>query len=406
MPLLVNPFNRIVAIDDMDQYAECLAKEGFRKPTDKEEADYLKERMMLKQRLDAEADALEEDSVYMATVSLGGKDGYGMAAQKLFNELQDLGIKVSTSQNNQKIGFLFHSPQSLIRLENPFRVVYTMFESDKIPDEWKEYLDAADLVLVPSKWCQEVFAKAGVRTEVVPLGYDDKIFTYRNRPIKRDTREDFIFLHYNAFNLRKGFLEVFKAFAKAFDPSEPVKLYLKTTVTNPYERFPFISPQKDPKVIVDNTLMTEAQLADLCGSADAFLFPSRGEGFGMTPLEAMATGLPTIVPNAHGISEYFNSDYMYEVKIKEMGPAIYSRYKGMDVGGMPISDVDHLASQMRYIYEHQEEAAEKGRLAAEYVTQWTYRNTALRLKEIFDHYLSKEVSTKAFNTILPLEEVK
>lgn len=408
MPLLINESGKVTDIDDIGEYNSWLAKPGFRAATEEEELHYRAEReeQVARFGLQKENDEAMEDGVYMATVSLGEKDGYGVSAEKIYRELESLGVKVSTKQNNQKIGFLYHSPQSLVRLENPFRIVYTMFESDKIPDDWKEYLDAADLVLVPSKWCQDVFEKCGVKTEVVPLGYDDEAFTYRERPKKEETREDFVFLHYNAFNLRKGFLEVFKAFDQAFDPSEPVKLVLKTTVDNPYDRFPFINKDRNPKVIVNNEKMTDKQLADLCGSADAFVFPSRGEGFGMTPLEAMATGLPTIVPNAHGISHYFNSDYMYEVKVKEMAPAIYSRYKGQDVGKMPICDVDDLARQMRYIYEHQEEAAEKGRLAAEYVAQWTYSNTALRLKEIFDEYLKKDITERPLTTILPLEEVK
>lgn len=402
MPYIVNAGGRVVAVDDMDEYEILLKKEGFRAATPQEERNEVMRAMAL---IAKNEETETEQDIYMATVTLGGKDGYGMAAQKLMDQFGQLGVKIGTSQQKQKIGFLFHSPQALIRLDNPFKIVYTMFESDKIPDEWRDYLDEADRVLVPSRWCMEVFAKEGINAEVVPLGFDDTVFKFIERKPKRETREDFVFLHYNAFNIRKGFLEVYEAFRKAFDPSEPVKLVLKTTVADPYSRFPFISKEKDPKVQVISESYSTQDLVKLLGQADCFLFPSRGEGFGLPPLEAMATGLPTIVPNAHGISEYFNEDFMYEAKVEKTCPAIYTRYKGQDVGEMVVCDSDQMARQMRYIYEHQEEALEKGKLASEYVLEWTYKRTASKLKEVFDEFLVKDVKDKRINNVLPLEEV-
>jgi glycosyltransferase involved in cell wall biosynthesis len=144
---------------------------------------------------------------------------------------------------------------------------------------------------------------------------------------------------------------------------------------------------------------------ELLHKADCFVFPSRGEGFGMTPLEAMATGLPVIVPNAHGISEYFNEDCMYGVKYETGTPAIYYKYKNQDVGHMITCDVDDLARQMRYVYEHQKEAREKGQKAAVYARNYTFAKTAAQLKVLFDEYMEKEVQPKPLANLLPLEEV-
>jgi len=144
----------------------------------------------------------------------------------------------------------------------------------------------------------------------------------------------------------------------------------------------------------------------LLASADCFVFPSRGEGFGMTPLEAMATGLPTIVPNAHGITEYFNDAFMYEAKVGEECPALYSRYKGQDVGKMVVCDVDQLAQQMRYIYEHEEEALVKGKAAATYVKQWTLRKTSEKLKQVIDEMSKKSEETRPLKNVLPLTELE
>lgn len=399
---IVSPAGKISAVASEEQCNNWL-RQGFRMATEEEIAQFT----VIKTRI-AKATTEEQTGpgdVYMATVSIGGKDGYGTAAKHIMDGLQDAGISISPFQKNQKIGFLFHSPQALVKLENPFRIIYTMFESDKIPDTWIEYLQEADKVLVPSHWCMEVFAKAGIAADVVPLGFDETIFTYQERSNKREERKDFIFLHYNAFNARKGFLELWKAFNKAFDPMEPVKLVLKTTVKDWPHRFPYISEVRNPNVRVIDETMDANGLVQLLGEADCFVFPSRGEGFGLTPLEAMATGLPVIVPNAHGISEYFNAECMYEAPVARMSPALYSRYKGMDVGNMVECDVDKLASQMRYVYEHQEEALEKGRKAAEYAKNFTYRQTARQLQAVFSDFLGREPIDRPVRNILPLEEV-
>ncbi len=46
------------------------------------------------------------------------------------------------------------------------------------------------------------------------------------------------------------------------------------------------------------------RLADLFANCDAFVHPNPREPFGITPLEAMASGLPVVAPNAGGILSY------------------------------------------------------------------------------------------------------
>lgn len=400
MPTLINPSGRIVIIDDPEQYEELLKTPGFSKPTFQEEQTYLNTRSNLVSEMKSERD--KDKGIYIATVSQGGKDGYGIASSKLIEGLTKLGVNISPHFENQKVALLFHNPYSILRLESPVRIIYTMFESDKIPDDWKEYLEAADLVVVPSKWCADVFKKAGIDTKVIPLGFDDKVFKYKKRMVKRAQRKDFVFLHYNAFNIRKGFPEVFKAFNKAFSKDEPVKMIFKTTL----DQIPLpITKKEYPNIEIIQGKFSEKELVKVIERSDCFVFPSRGEGFAMTPLETMATGIPAIVPNAHGITEYFNPDYMYEVKVKETCPALYSRYKGIDVGNMVVCDVDHLASQMRYIYEHQDEARDKGKKAAEYVKAWTFDKTAEKFKELFDEYFTKPIAEKPIRNVLALEQV-
>lgn len=403
---LLNPGGRIVEFNTLEKFERFKNQEGFRVASDEIVKEWRnRRRKIIWEMKNAEqVEEMASKGIYIATVSQGSKDGYGVSSQAIIRELEAIGISTKTYYAGQQVAILFHNPYSVLSLEPAYKIIFTMFESDKIPDDWLSYLKAAHKVLVPSRWCQQVFKKAGIESEVVPLGYDDKSYRFIKRENKREARKDFVFLHYNAFNIRKGFLEVFKAFNKAFQKDEPVKLIFKTTVDRPFQRFP-INYEHYPNIKVVEGKMNEVEMHKLMAESDCFVFPSRGEGFGLTPLEAMATGMPAIVPNAHGITEYFDSRYMYEAKVGETCPAIYSKYKGQDVGKMVICDVDQLAAQMRYVYEHQEEALEKGKLASEYVKQWTFANTAKQLKSIFEEVKSKPLPPAPVIDALPLKVV-
>lgn len=402
MPYLISPSGKMTAVDDPKRYEEWLRTPGFAAATPEQVEKYQREQYeeALRQRQAANDPSL---GLYMATVTQGGADGYSMASGLIINELEKLGENVKLYYDNQNIAILFHAPYSILQIEAPYRIIYTMFESDKIPDEWHDYLSAADKIIVPSNWCRDVFAKAGFEADVVPLGIDTDAFKYINRPPIRDARRNFTFLHYNAFNIRKGFPEVFAAFTKEFSKDEPVKLVLKTTMNR--MPIPIIKSQY-PNIDVILGKVTKPELQNILAAADCFVFPSRGEGFGLTPLEAMATGMPAIVPNAHGISHYFDKKYMYEVKVSGTCPGLYMRYKNQDVGKMVICDVDDLRQKMRWVYEHETEARAMGKAAAGYAKKWSAANTAAKLKAIIDEIRLKPLPVRTQKSnILTLEQL-
>ncbi len=398
---ITRPDGVVVEIDDDNGIMRALRNPKWRKSEAHEIDAYMAQKNQMLAQTEASAGENPEGlPVYYQTVS-SSPDGYGMSRDILKTEIFGKGVLLQEDYQNQKVGLLYSYPTTITSMQNDVRLVMTMFESDHIPEDWPEYLKMADEVIVPSKWCADVFAKSGINCTVVPLGYNDRVFKYIERDIPVEKEDVFTFVHYNSFNMRKGFSEVFAAFTEEFKTTEPVKLILKTI--DPRPPLPIIKSQY-PNIDVIAGKLTEKELCDLLGTANCMVYPSRGEGFGITPLEAMATGLPAIVPNAHGISEYFNSNYMLEVKVEKESPALYQRFKGQFTGNMVECSVKDLRKQMRYAYNHQVEMKELGKSASEYVKKYTYRETSERLAEILKKWNTTEVIKRNDSKYLQVEK--
>jgi glycosyltransferase involved in cell wall biosynthesis len=60
------------------------------------------------------------------------------------------------------------------------------------------------------------------------------------------------------------------------------------------------------KVLMIGHITDKDRLADLFANCDAFVHPNPREPFGITPLEAMASGLPVVAPRSGGLLSYAN----------------------------------------------------------------------------------------------------
>lgn len=186
----------------------------------------------------------------------------------------------------------------------------TMFETDSVSCDWLPQLLSRDEIWVPSHAGAAAFEHGGVpasRLRVVPGTLDFDLFQPGLEPLALDVPDGAqVFLSNFAFSERKAWRQLLAAWARAFAPTDPVVLVLKTNGGDSEKAIrarvdeavqdaaraagrPGCAPVQ---VVTDNLSTTD--LARLYASADAYVLPSRGEGWGRPYMEAMAMGLPTV----------------------------------------------------------------------------------------------------------------
>jgi glycosyltransferase involved in cell wall biosynthesis len=255
---------------------------------------------------------------------LGTADGYGNSAERMIQALEVAGHRVTIerpytlSSGETVIDRVLRRPEAdgyarivytqpdrfwRKRFSNQITIGFTMWEDDTLPPDWNPYLDLPDAIAMPSMFCVEVLERRlrelAIEKPVfcVPLGVAHTEYPYRARSCSPGDLFTFLWSATNVWDPRKGAREAIDAFLEAFPNAEPVRLIMRS-------RGGRMADVRDPRIEWREGLLTEKQKLELLYEAHAYYCTSFGEGFGLMPLEAIASGLPTIASDNSALSEY------------------------------------------------------------------------------------------------------
>jgi len=225
-------------------------------------------------------------------------NGYGHAGTKIVDSLKELGHSVGFQSPKTPVQLNFSQPDYFKLHRNQYQISYTPWESTVVPERWRESLSLIDEIWTTSDWCANVFEDNGYKdVRVFPHGIDS-IWS----PRRRREGDVIKFLHVGEPAPRKAGQMVVDAFTNLFgnDPrySLTLKVY-KHNTTRIYNNYIDKNILGLPNVLYNNIYiidkdMTTEELVKLYHDHDVLVYPSYGEGFGFIPLQALATGMPTI----------------------------------------------------------------------------------------------------------------
>jgi mannosylfructose-phosphate synthase len=218
------------------------------------------------------------------------------------------------------------------------------------------------------------------KIRVIPPGYDDQRFF----PVSTSTRhvlkqqlglEGPLVLALGRIAKNKGYDLLLQAMPPVFERMPESRLVLAVGSTAPndgeIEMIRALQKQAVELGLIDRVVfkdyIQDGELADYYRAADVFALCSRYEPFGMTAIEAMACGTPTVVTTNGGLREMldFGTQALYA------DPTIPREFAGM------------LAMPMRYPELAAKLSSEGSRFARR---QFGWTGIAKRTAEVFEHF--------------------
>ena len=210
---------------------------------------------------------------------------------------QDSDINICFTANNLAGHFRGHNIQWIV------------FESTRIPENILSVCQTSEQVWVPTDWGRSVLVANGIRSDrirVIPEAVDGNQFhTHGRKPYRKD--RPFRFLSIGKYEQRKSLDETIDAFAQVYANTPAIELIIKSNYfTNHDQKFQQLKSriQNLTNVSLLWGEMPRNELAELYRSCDAFVLPSRAEGWGLPLIEAAASGLPIITTLYSGHTEF------------------------------------------------------------------------------------------------------
>lgn len=296
--------------------------------------------------------------------------GYGRMGLQMHRALERAGVDVTTDSLDGTAGTALYikiPPLCKKWLEGQRRIIWTMYETTEVPTEFRD-LHEFDMVVVPCEANREAFSRWHDNVVTVPLAVDDR-WRYR-KPVV----DDMFTVLASGSEFRKGLDLACDVFKKAFPNNNDVRLLLKTPT-----QMTFWLPT-DSRFQHVTGFLTAQQEVDLYASANVYLGMSRGEGFGMMPLQAIVQGTPTLMSAGHGHAMFEQFGIPVETSLV---PAVEYKLYG-EAGDWWLPDVDDAVDKLRDVYDrytHHVAAAKKNALKAAKQFTWD-RSAELLLSHI------------------------
>lgn len=287
--------------------------------------------------------------------------------------------------------------QSVIDPNAIANICRTMFETDRIPPAWVKACNNMDEIWVPSQFNVETFAQAGVSVDklfIIPGGIDHEKYSSDITPMNWPDKKGFNFLSIFEWADRKGWDILLRAYLTEFKKTDDVALILKanthfTTMQKiQYQIYNYILSlgfrvDNIPHVFLLEKYYTGKEMAALYAACDAFVLPSRGEGWGRPYMEAMAMGLPTIGTRWSAQLTFMHDDNSYLIDInglEDVPPTVDIPIFRGHRWARP--SMEHTMALMRQVYENREQAREKGSIARrEVIQKWSWAKAAEKVEQ-------------------------
>lgn len=298
-----------------------------------------------------------------------GHVGYGRMALEIRRELAG---QVELTEDARSVVFMVVPEMVKGWWEGQNTAVFTMWETSVVPALFRRLLPMFNRVIVPCDWNKELFDGLHPDIQVVPLGIDTQLWY----PQHARKSGPFRFMTGGSGWKRKGIEQVIQAFKDAGLPDSELVIKCPPDIYDD----PFHGAT--PQTFGDNILFIRQALRpdeerDLHDTADCFVSGSRGEGFGLIPLQQLSLGNMVIAP-AHTGHLMFSENFDYPLSSKpDKAEMLHHR----ESGNWLVPDHDEMVDAMRSAHSRGKLSLTERKKRHGRVAHFTWANSAQKLLE-------------------------
>jgi len=317
--------------------------------------------------------------------------GYGRVGEQLARGLRRRGVTVYDSPDvpTNLICTVSFPTHTMGAWQGQHQSVFTMWETNRLPEAFRETFHEFDTIVVPSVQNVELFSEFHNNVQLCLLGVDPELWHYEPAP-EVGAFFDFLF---SGRGERKGIDVAYKAFRTVFShdpaPGKPVpRLILKSRLG--------IGEYFSGNVIPMIGVLDALDEVNLYRQAHCYLQPARGEGFGLQPLQALAMGRPTILTGAHGHASFADLGIPIGSTLVNSGEFMFAGREdtlGNQAGEWWEPDFEEVCEAMWDVYNNYDGHVERAKKAAAVVAErFTWDNMVDRFTELLGGEMDKPYS--------------
>jgi glycosyltransferase involved in cell wall biosynthesis len=187
------------------------------------------------------------------------------------------------------------------------RYGYWAYELPRAPARWLKDAALVDEVWAPSRYTADALAGAATPVRVVPHPLFLEDYAKVEPAPRRRAFQGVSVFDFNSSLARKNPHGAIAAWARAFGGDPECDLTLKTQNGGVFpDALATLRAAAPANVRVVDEVWSYAQVQGLIAGADVLLSLHRAEGFGLTPAEAMALGVPVLATAWSGVLDFMD----------------------------------------------------------------------------------------------------